>query len=213
MANEGEQRVLCPECGKGYRWNREMAGGTVACKQCGTGFTIPNVPGRGIKQKPQPAPEPETDPGDSVYELAFDEDHPESPDASPTTTRKCPSCSTEVKPDAVICLKCGYNLEERSRVQTSVKTHSPPPTPPASATTAPAAVGVGDDEPVEEPAQVSEAVKQQRREEQRKAAAELEKDTNKLKLPLILGGLVALLAIIFVVILAVSDGLDGILKQ
>lgn len=73
MPSSESERVTCPKCGKGYRWQPALVGKSVTCKQCGTEFQVPNKPGMGVL--PQPA-------DDGLYELAADpDDEPELPPA------------------------------------------------------------------------------------------------------------------------------------
>lgn len=66
MATSDQDRVTCPSCGKGYRWQSALFGKEVPCKACGASFKIPSQPGPGI------APPPPED--DGLYELASDPD-------------------------------------------------------------------------------------------------------------------------------------------
>lgn len=68
MTSSNSERVTCPSCDKAYRWQPTLVGQSVPCKQCGTTFTIPDQPGKGIAHQPEPVDD------DGLYELATDPD-------------------------------------------------------------------------------------------------------------------------------------------
>lgn len=133
--------IQCPNCGKAYRWQTKIAGRNVRCV-CQHKFRVPMTPDEAIESggsapppsnpasasTPQPAkpapPAKEPDP----YEL-------DTPDDSPTQTprpiasggagraadaTKCPSCNSPLRPGAVICLNCGFNVAAGAKIQTVV---------------------------------------------------------------------------------------------
>ncbi|MEM9346334.1 MAG: hypothetical protein AAGB26_06940 [Planctomycetota bacterium] len=66
MSVSDHERVTCPSCGKRYRWQADLIGRQVTCKQCGEGFVIPDAPGPGVAIAPEPVAD------DGTYELDFD---------------------------------------------------------------------------------------------------------------------------------------------
>jgi hypothetical protein len=125
-----DDRLLCPNCDKAYRWKTKIAGRRVRCA-CGQTFRVPMQPGgqavaEGTPNHPPPArvkkpppPAAETNP----YELDLPDDKPAAEPRRPTAAKnhgKCPSCNQAIRPGAVICLNCVFNLAEGSRVQTVV---------------------------------------------------------------------------------------------
>lgn len=66
----------------------------------------------------KPAAKPQEDEG-----ISLQENHGETPPAAEPAAgaSKCPSCGNAVKPGAVICLNCGLNLKEGSKVKTTVE--------------------------------------------------------------------------------------------
>jgi hypothetical protein len=103
MKDRANQRVTCPGCGKGYRWQETLVGRVVPCKQCDTQFTVPVAPGAGLPIEP---------PGDDgTYELDIDESKETRQLARPAVDGKCPNCNSPIKEHAVICINCGFNLE------------------------------------------------------------------------------------------------------
>lgn len=65
-------------------------------------------------------------PADDIYELDIDEQpsQPEPTSAPPVEGEKkprCPSCGNALRPGAVICVNCGYNLKEGRKLTTEIK--------------------------------------------------------------------------------------------
>lgn len=113
--SDPQQRVTCPSCGKGYRWQASLINRRVPCKQCDTEFRVPDAPGVGLAIEPEPL----TD--DGTYDLDYDAaaDTPASPEhhAAPATNGKCPSCNSPVRQGAMLCLNCGFNMAEGKKIQ------------------------------------------------------------------------------------------------
>ena len=94
-------RVTC-QCGKALNVQDAMAGKAVKCPGCGN---VVRVPGGGAAQ-PAPAPAaPAPAAGGGLGDL-FDEEG-----FSDQVAAVCPACRKELAPGAVLCTKCGYNLE------------------------------------------------------------------------------------------------------
>lgn len=116
MPDQPLQRVMCPACGVGYRWRAEHVGGTVACKQCGNDFIVPDQPGPGLMIEPAG--------DDGIFELADTEDEQPSSTAGGQAAGpgraghagKCPSCNSALKAHAVLCMNCGFNLREGKKM-------------------------------------------------------------------------------------------------
>ncbi|MEM7626264.1 MAG: hypothetical protein AAF333_11770 [Planctomycetota bacterium] len=134
-----EPTIQCPNCGKAYRWQTKIAGRNVRCV-CQHKFRVPMTPGGVVESdlnasaskaspastmpKPVP-PAKEPDP----YELDLpDDDASAAPPQRQTSglsgrgadPTKCPSCNSPLRPGAVICLNCGFNVAEGSKIQTVV---------------------------------------------------------------------------------------------
>lgn len=108
-----QERVTCPDCGKGYRWQSKLIGKKVPCKQCGSTFEVPIAPGIGIALAPVA--------DDGTYELDLEgEDTPAANHAKPANKGKCPSCNSPVRDGAVLCMNCGFNMAEGRKLQTAV---------------------------------------------------------------------------------------------
>ena len=103
MPEPTRERVTCPGCGKGYRWQDRLVGRIVPCKQCDTQFTVPQTPGVGLTL------EPTND--DGMYELDLASHEEARQVAVPPVAGKCPNCNSPVKDHAVICINCGFNMQ------------------------------------------------------------------------------------------------------
>ncbi len=112
MADSSNERVTCPDCGKGYRWQDKLVGRVVPCKQCDTKFSVPDAPGVGVAY----APEPVTN-HDGTYDLDLGEDDAPATLANPAVGGKCPSCNSPVKEHAVICINCGFNMQSGVKIE------------------------------------------------------------------------------------------------
>ena len=73
--------VICPGCGKAYRWKEAVVGRLVPCKKCGVEFIVPKHPGKGQRVEPEKA-----DSEDSVYALALDLEEEPTPPPKPRPT-------------------------------------------------------------------------------------------------------------------------------
>lgn len=113
--SDSQERVTCPGCGKGYRWQTKLIDRKVPCKACGMEFIVPTAPGTGIAIEPDPRAD------DGTYDLDLDEsgDGP-AQHATPAKGGKCPSCNSPVREGALLCMNCGFNMAEGKKVQTDV---------------------------------------------------------------------------------------------
>lgn len=131
MPGTDEKPVGCEHCGRHYRWQAKIAGKNVRCK-CGEAMFMP-------------AQDPAMD---NTIPLATDDDifiSPAKTDkatkasktdqsanaasntievldthaASTDATGYCPDCKAAVKPGAVICIACGFNIKENKKLTTA----------------------------------------------------------------------------------------------
>ncbi|MEM1027039.1 MAG: hypothetical protein AAGJ38_03055 [Planctomycetota bacterium] len=121
--------IACPGCLKRFAWTPKIAGKRVTC-HCGQQFITPEAPGGEVipiyETSPAAAPKHESDP----YDLAED-----PPDADPVrgndgpakqrsaqnaSLAKCPDCNAPLKPNAVVCVRCGFDLSAGSKLRTQV---------------------------------------------------------------------------------------------
>ncbi len=148
----------CPACHKRFGWKPDLAGRKVRCSGCSLKMRVPAaggttaealepLPGSGVVPA-RPAPPPQPKQADE-YEVSLDDDlsalapaRPAGPPPLPSAGGgdKCPSCGQKVKPAAVICINCGFNLKAGKRLKTAVEVgDDDPPAPggqPASAAAA-----------------------------------------------------------------------------
>jgi len=132
---ESSDAFSCPSCDKRYRWKPTMAGKKVACKSCGAKLRVPDEPG-GVPERVEGgggSSTPKSGGADAAggagneggYELADPEAGANQAAAKPAAAGsdgKCPSCNRTMKPGAVVCLNCGFNLKTGSKLSTQVAT-------------------------------------------------------------------------------------------
>lgn len=159
MTDDAQGHIICPHCDKRYRWKQKYAGQRVKCKACGGVLVMPIVPPdmplESASMRTSPPSETQDDAGHYQLDTPDDKTHqydvdvPEDQATLATPQGKCPSCGASVKPAAVICLNCGFNLKEGTRLQTQViQDAADPGAEPSANTGAPAsaAPGLADDE-------------------------------------------------------------------
>jgi DNA-directed RNA polymerase subunit RPC12/RpoP len=130
MSPGASKNFACPHCDKRFQWATKIADRRVKCPNCEKRIRVPTVPGRvaeaidPLPPKPAKAPAPEAD----TYDLdltGLDDDQVERPPTpaqqAAAQTGRCPACNQSIKPNAVICIKCGYNLKKGKRMQTQVR--------------------------------------------------------------------------------------------
>lgn len=99
--------VASCQCGAKFAAQDHLAGKTVRCPKCAQPLQIPNA-----ASSPTPTPQPRQKPpavtapavanvGGLLDEMGM----------TAVTGVRCPQCSADTRPDAVICVKCGYNLQ------------------------------------------------------------------------------------------------------
>jgi hypothetical protein len=135
-------KVQC-SCGKAFAAKDELAGKTVKCPGCQKPLKIPaaapeKVATKSTASKPagaKPAPASPSG-GEDDYSLSADEPAPRPKSdlfdevglkAAPKGTMPCPGCTEPLPPDAVICVKCGYNMKlgrKMKTLTTSGESHS-----------------------------------------------------------------------------------------
>lgn len=95
-------RVSCP-CGKTVSVPENLQGKRIKCPQCQNPISVPVAAGAvaagGVGGGM----------ADLLNEVGFDKTR---------TANSCPSCKTELEPEAVLCVACGYNLETGRIIKT-----------------------------------------------------------------------------------------------
>lgn len=112
--------ITCPECGNQRAVPDELVGKKIKCKKCQSVFTVKAAPPAGVKSgKPGPA---KGDANVNVIPIKQEED-----DRNPYVMKeenlaaRCPFCAELMDPpDAKICIHCGYNMQQRRRVERKI---------------------------------------------------------------------------------------------
>lgn len=136
MAEPAPLVFHCPSCHNQYRWKPQLAGRKVKCR-CEATFEVPTEADAPIDPEPTPAPVANA-PADNAYELNLDENSPASAaaagsEADRAARARCPSCGSKMNPGAVICLNCGFNIQQGKPVRTQIiKAPAPAATDPAA---------------------------------------------------------------------------------
>ena len=112
--------ISCPECHKQLRTPAHLQGKKIRCKACGHAFTArarsdredDDAPAKGKKAIAKKGPNPDYEADYNPYAVV-----------ETSFAARCPHCAAELESEnAVICIECGYNLQERER-QKTVKTY------------------------------------------------------------------------------------------
>jgi len=110
--------ISCPECHKQLRTPAHLQGKKIRCKACGHAFTAKArgdrdaaddvAPNKGKKSTAKKGPNPD-----------YEADHNPYAVVETSFAARCPHCAAELEDEhAVICIECGYNLQERERYKT-----------------------------------------------------------------------------------------------
>jgi len=121
-------KVQC-SCGKAFAAKDELAGKTVKCPACQKPLKIPGgaAPAK-TAAKPDAAKAAAKASGDDDDYSLTAEDPPPRPKsdlfaevglkAAPKGTMPCPGCMEPLAQDAIICVKCGYNMKLGRKMKT-----------------------------------------------------------------------------------------------
>lgn len=101
-------KVAC-KCGAAFAAKDELAGRTLACPKCKQPLKIVAAQAAGAPAAvaAAAAPHANADLFDGLGMKARD-----------TTVPRCPGCNADLPPNAVLCVKCGYNIKLGRRMQT-----------------------------------------------------------------------------------------------
>src|SRR5687767_6454599 len=101
--------VTC-QCGQSFAAGDHLAGRTVQCPKCKAPLTIPALGAPPMASAPAAAnPSPFGSGGGSIFDQA-------GMRTVAAGQALCPSCSAELPPNAVLCVKCGYHLQMGRRL-------------------------------------------------------------------------------------------------
>ncbi|MAE65014.1 MAG: hypothetical protein CMJ18_12155 [Phycisphaeraceae bacterium] len=107
MADQTRPHVLCPKCERRYRWKDEYRKRKVRCITCKSIILMPSAPsGRATLA--------------DVGTIPLDEPDEKTPARDPDKTASCPSCNAPMKPGAVICINCGFNVQQGKKLETAI---------------------------------------------------------------------------------------------
>lgn len=106
-------KVVC-KCGQKFSANDKMAGKRVKCPKCSQPLQIPdsNADDEDFKLAPE-TPKSPPPRGAGLLDLLD-----EAQVKRATTGPVCPDCGADMKPDAIICLECGFNITVGERMST-----------------------------------------------------------------------------------------------
>lgn len=91
-------------CGQSFAAKDELAGRTVKCPKCGQGLVVP-----------APTSAPSQSPTSSIADLL------DEAGVATQSGPRCPRCENPILPNAVLCTKCGLNLQTGMAVASSVR--------------------------------------------------------------------------------------------
>ncbi len=131
--HEADLQVKCPECGRTFGVLTALAGSEAVCPGCSKPVQVPK-PGSAMKKpetaspqrsKPKPAPTPaekkardNSPSGEGKKKASI---RKERPKVDLKTQPKCPECEAVLEADAVLCVKCGYDLRKKQQNVTARK--------------------------------------------------------------------------------------------
>lgn len=98
-------KVRCGSCNAGFQAKDQLAGRRVKCPKCKTPITI----GGAANPKPQPAAV-----NHNLLLDLLDEEDIRSVSRGPI----CENCACELKPNAIVCVECGFNAETGAQLKT-----------------------------------------------------------------------------------------------
>ena len=96
--------VAC-QCGQRFQARDELAGKQAKCPKCGRILTIPSPQPKAPPRATSPAPLE-----DILEDAGLDD----------VAKPRCPQCNEELKPGAVLCVHCGYDLKLGKQLQTKI---------------------------------------------------------------------------------------------
>jgi hypothetical protein len=121
-------KVQC-SCGKAFAAKDELAGKAVKCPGCQKPLKIPGgaAPAKAGAKPDAAKTAAKTNGDDDDYSLTAEEPAPRPKSdlfaevglkAAPKGTMPCPGCMAPLPQDAIICVKCGYNMKLGRKMKT-----------------------------------------------------------------------------------------------
>jgi DNA-directed RNA polymerase subunit M/transcription elongation factor TFIIS len=100
--------ITCPECDKQMKAPAEVLGKKIRCKGCGATFPARAPRGAGKQAARKPSKQASDDEDATPYGVTEEK-----------FSARCPQCANALESeDAVICLRCGYNIVTRVQART-----------------------------------------------------------------------------------------------
>ena len=119
-------KVTCG-CGQRLGVKETLAGKTVKCPKCGNPLVLPGADatttGAGADGAAPPPAKSAAAKSASVETNSLAQLLDEAGLTASRTGRRCPQCFSDMVPEAIICIECGFNTEtgQRLRVKRDIK--------------------------------------------------------------------------------------------
>ena len=104
----------CPSCGQNLEAPEDMAGDVLDCPACQKPLTVPKPAFKPLIKSPTPPQKA----GTSGSVFSSDAMKKAMAVAEQALSNKCPECNADIKEDAVICMKCGFNKKLGKKMST-----------------------------------------------------------------------------------------------
>lgn len=133
MSDRSKNWVVCPACGKKYRWKSELAGKKVRCA-CGKAMRMPAASSprssagdnstADLAERKAAGHRLDKVLGETAIERGYDLDlNGELRAARDVKSKRqapCPECDQLLAQEAVLCVNCGFNRESGRVMETEV---------------------------------------------------------------------------------------------
>jgi predicted RNA-binding Zn-ribbon protein involved in translation (DUF1610 family) len=104
----GEGLATCPHCGEIVRVPERKRGKPGKCPVCGSAWPAPPPRPKPAPPPPRPVPPPPDEFAGSTPDEDPDSGNPYR--AADAASRRCLGCSDYLKPEVVVCVRCGFDL-------------------------------------------------------------------------------------------------------
>ena len=103
-------KFKCPHCSQNLEAPDDMGGEAIECPSCNKNITIP-----------APAPAEEAASGGKEWRMPRKRKRgQDAPAAGKEEGETCPGCDAPLAADAVLCVKCGLNLQTGKKISTNL---------------------------------------------------------------------------------------------
>ncbi|MFC1497957.1 hypothetical protein ACFLS1_05730 [Verrucomicrobiota bacterium] len=110
-------KFQCSNCQQTLEAPEEMAGDAVECPSCQQQLTVPSPPAPSRKEEPGVLninPNEMASAANATAQAAA----AQKAAGQTAASSKCPGCGADMKPDAVLCIKCGFNKKLGKKIST-----------------------------------------------------------------------------------------------